>query len=355
MPTLKQLSTRAVVSSVNLSEVPVRTIMKRYPDFQQGLKVRERRPEHDALWFYMMNHAVAIVRQRVGMDAPLDKYERIVTTYYDDMQTPALRMFFYLLIICVREVRHCPMDNPVIKRNSDPQKRLVNLFIKDIHSSECTSAIGRFKKRPPNVSLGVFCDQLCDIFFQTCWSKAYGGQSWGQVASCLRDFIYGRISAEVLLDTAWTLAHNGGPIFNKGELYTLFTNLERILDIQASGQIPQFVGSMGESTTAELKQLHGTIQDVIGEEFGGEVDTHKVGHSGYMTELNKSYSVANEDHYEDGCEAEDCPICAEEESEITAGPDMLGIASHHTPPDSATNFEYAHQQYVTKGPRNEQA
>lgn len=356
MPSLNQLSNRAVVSNVDLSKVSVKTIMKRYPDFKQGLTVELSRPEHEALWFYMMNHAVAIVRQRVGLDAPLNKYESLVESYYNDMQTPALRMFFYLLIICVREVRHCPHDNPVISRNTDPQKRIVNKFILSIRSTEPESAIRQFKDKTPNVPIGTFCDQLCDIFFQPCWSKAYGGRSWGQVTSCLRDFIYGRISAEVLLDTAWTLAHNGGPIFNKGELYSSFTNLERILDVQASGQIPQYVGVMAEGTSAELKQLHCTIVEVIGEEFEGAVDDSKVGHTGYMTAINKDHEKNKSDHYEDECSNEDCPTCnAEEESGHS--PMYVGSmkAKHHVPPDLSTNFEYSYQKYVDKGPRNEQA
>jgi len=47
---------------------------------------------------------------------------------------------------------------------------------------------------------------------------------------------------EMFVDTVWTLAHNNGPIFNKGMLYTGYSgHLYTILDVQAAGQIPQLV------------------------------------------------------------------------------------------------------------------
>ncbi len=73
---------------------------------------------------------------------------------------------------------------------------------------------------------------------------SYGGPKWGEVADCLRSYVTGQTSAEALLDTAFTLAHNNGPVFNKGYIYKHHTNrLIQILDIQAKGQIPQWVGA----------------------------------------------------------------------------------------------------------------
>ena len=52
-----------------------------------------------------------------------------------------------------------------------------------------------------------------------CWSGGYGGPKWGAVAETLRKMVYGEISPEMFSDTGFTLAHNDGPIFNKGMLY----------------------------------------------------------------------------------------------------------------------------------------
>ena len=61
------------------------------------------------------------------------------------------------------------------------------------------------------------------------------------MTDCLVRFVSGEFSAEMMLDTVWTLAHNGGPIFNKGQFYACTANALRILDVQRSGQIPEAV------------------------------------------------------------------------------------------------------------------
>ena len=48
----------------------------------------------------------------------------------------------------------------------------------------------------------------------------------------------GTTSMEMLVDTGYTLAHNGGPIFNKGMMYTHYdSHFLTILDLQRAGQM----------------------------------------------------------------------------------------------------------------------
>jgi hypothetical protein len=46
-----------------------------------------------------------------------------------------------------------------------------------------------------------------------------------------------------MLDTVWTLVHNGGPIFNKGMLYGCYDGdaLQQVLDVQRAGMMPRLV------------------------------------------------------------------------------------------------------------------
>ena len=54
--------------------------------------------------------------------------------------------------------------------------------------------------------------------------------------------VNGTFSAEMMLDTVWTLCHNNGPIFNKGLMYSMYSDqLVRILDVQRSGQVPELI------------------------------------------------------------------------------------------------------------------
>jgi hypothetical protein len=47
----------------------------------------------------------------------------------------------------------------------------------------------------------------------------------------------------MMVDTVWTLSHNNGPIFNKGQFYCHYNAalLVRILDVQRSGQVPEAI------------------------------------------------------------------------------------------------------------------
>jgi hypothetical protein len=75
----------------------------------------------------------------------------------------------------------------------------------------------------------------------------------------------------MMLDTVWTLAHNGGPIFNKGYLYKCYSHtIIRILDVQRSGQIPSAVLSDGPighfvqpGLKAHMQQLMARFPDKI--------------------------------------------------------------------------------------------
>ena len=62
-------------------------------------------------------------------------------------------------------------------------------------------------------------------------------------AFSLASFVKGEFTAEMMLDTVWTLSHNNGPIFNKSVFYAHYdaANLLRILDVQRSGQVPEAI------------------------------------------------------------------------------------------------------------------
>jgi len=84
----------------------------------------------------------------------------------------------------------------------------------------------------------------------------------------------------MMLDTVWTLAHNGGPIFNKGHFYTTYGHaLYRILDVQRSGQVPEgvlFDHVIGQYASPPFKKLMLEVKGRYGEAIGDYVDWVKV-------------------------------------------------------------------------------
>lgn len=213
-----------------------------------GSAVGKVNPEQEALEFYLFNHAIAQIRAKyqpfdsMGDDLPL------VDRYHKDLAAKSCRMFYYLLLICTRESRHEKSggESKVWCTLKNDYGNLPYEFFLTIRGKGSSQAAEIFRKDPPPVTLGVYTSYLYDLFYHGSFSGGYGGKAWAAVAKVLRDYVHGTISAEVMMDTAFTLCHNNGPIFNKGMLFDGYSDrIYTILDVQRSGQIPQYINELG--------------------------------------------------------------------------------------------------------------
>jgi hypothetical protein len=138
----------------------------------------------------------------------------------------------------------------------------------------------KFVNHPPNMGIGPFCRGLAWQFNNCSWNGGYGGKKWGVIADCLARFVTGETTAEMMLDTIWTLQHNGGCLFNKMSFYTNEShNLKRILDVQRSGQVPEailFDNAIKHYAPLELLKLTGELRKQFPEAIGHYVDWFKV-------------------------------------------------------------------------------
>jgi hypothetical protein len=203
------------------------------------------KPEAEALWFYAMNHGVSEIAKRYADLEPLapDDLE-FVEHYYAEGAKKALRAVAYLMLISVREARHIN-GKASIKQGLVAVSDLATYdYVNSIHDDPHT-AQQMFADNPPHTDIVTFTRGLAWQFHNGSYAASYGGPAWGKVADCLHEFVAGTTSAEIMLDTIWTLSHNNGPIFNKGVLYHCHhtSSLRRILDVQRSGQVPQMIVS----------------------------------------------------------------------------------------------------------------
>lgn len=275
--TLAEFQSRALSVPVNQSKTSMAKAMKAMGSLKATLDTTPAPvADTEAIKFYMLNHAVALIYQKVGPDDQLGDFRPVVETYYREATQMAARMLCYLTFITTREARHVHSHSAGVN-----YKQMVNKFgpeATDFLTKKWPGEDGiahALVKSPPHTTLGNYMLALADIFYTPKWSGAYGGPAWGNVTDCLSRYVFGAASAEATLDTAWTLAHNGGPIFNKPLLYSHYTKgLMRMLDIQACGQIPQWVNEAYEhekTITPEVKELWGICEAVL-PEFGDPVD-----------------------------------------------------------------------------------
>jgi len=241
-------------------------------------------PERDALMFYLLNHAVTLVRKRVHPYEPLGDYLPLVKTFHTELSVRVSRMFYYLLMIVTRESRHEKKGAKMgdVYANHGPAMRAFHLLCLGMSES---SSVDMLRTSPPEVTLGTFTGFMADQFNKGAFgSNQFGGKAWGKIAELLHDYVSGLLTAELMLDHAFALAHNNGPIFNKGMLYEHYTaDIYKILDVQRSGQIPQLVCEETLTSKAHIAGYHASVgstfqacEALLGEEVQGSVDWHKV-------------------------------------------------------------------------------
>lgn len=230
-------------------------------------KFEQRNPEKTALWFYLLNHGMAEAREKLNTDSPLGEWDPIVSEYYKSGSEIAVRVFRYLLLICTRESRHI-LKNGYWINGLGSDYSWAKAWL-DSMPSDSHGAVNYFLQNSYDVQLGDYVDMLYDVFNKGSWHSSYGGKKWGACAFPLREFVHGRITAEQLCDVAFTLAHNGGPIFNKGMLFSMYNgkDLIKILDVQRAGMIPHLVKSGDFSVSSEQKDYVELLEKLRGESF----------------------------------------------------------------------------------------
>lgn len=202
-------------------------------------------PEVEAISFYLANHAMKELEFAFGPEEPLPDWAmEIADAYHRTASTIAARAFYYLLLITAREARHNHKKHEMTMKMENEFGKgpaMALLHYPDQSSIEAVAAV--FDEYAGDAPLGDVVRSICHVFYQGSFGAAYGGPKWGNIADCLVAYVTGQYTAEMMLDTVWTLSHNGGPIFNKGMLYGMYnqTALVMILDIQRAGQIPRLV------------------------------------------------------------------------------------------------------------------
>lgn len=242
-------------------------------------------PEMEAATFYGLNQVVAKVQARFSPYETLPPWaETLVQSYARTLASQALRMTHYVILIITRESRHLHNKNGYFSGVNIPPE--LKTFLKNLPGSS-SAAASSFMNSPPNVGMSTYVAAIVNLFNKGSFSGGYGGKPWGMIAQALHSYLDGLTTAEMFVDTAYTLAHNNGPIFNKGMYYNQYgPGLYTILDVQNSGQIAELILEETKSSqslfagamTAQhsLKNLMLTAKKNMPEEIGDFVDWVKV-------------------------------------------------------------------------------
>lgn len=246
------------------------------------------RPETEALWFYLGNHGLHALRARNPMYAPLSNDDLSLVNHHFKMANKVfLRLFYYTLVICVRETRHLPDKNalmPLLKAEKVENSWSLITKIEDSASGAMQQIIDQ---QHPELTVYELCKGMSIAFHKLHWPSSFGGKKWGIIADSLVNLVTGKHSPEIFCDVAFALAHNGGPIFNKGMFYGHYgSDLQIILDCQRGGQIPRYVYSKQSNLVTGDMQSYGMKLAKFGEDFVGDIDWEMVQKAGAVGSYN---------------------------------------------------------------------
>lgn len=277
--TLSYFNAAPQVHRHDFSDVPTSVFSEATLKYRENCG--ETSPNNDAVSFYVLNHAASIVRKSFTEHETLPEWARqIMASYTDITMAQGERILHYILSITTREMRHLKTSGSSTamwnKIKTDYTEVAVD-YLKDIASDgNETTAVNKYMKKPPSLTVTQYTRALAYAFHNGSWSGGYGGHPWGEVTDAVISYLSGVTSMEMLVDTGYTLAHNGGPIFNKGMMYTHYDeHFMTILDVQRSGQLLDLLvdsNTHGVKKTPEATTALALVKLHRPEEFKGYVD-----------------------------------------------------------------------------------
>lgn len=263
----------------NMASVPCHIVAQKINHYMEQSTLSAD-PMSTAVTFYGLNHGAALIQQEFDPAEPLpEAASYLLDLYYSRASAAAVRAVYYLILICVRESRHTYASDHVDNLMAEAGSPAAKDFIRSLNGLSSEQAYKRLLMQPPPCTLGQLVNSMHTAFYKGSFSSSFGGPAWGSVCDCLKNTVDGLFSMEMMLDTVWTLAHNNGPIFNKGMLYSMYdSTLVRILDIQRSGQIPEMVlqSSQSKTVTVEMISNMTRLRELFPEKIGTYVDWYKV-------------------------------------------------------------------------------
>lgn len=221
---------RIVVTASDLAQVILKVTKK--GDFAS--------PDSEAVRFYALHQLVAILGVKFTPSEKLpSEFADILMAYEKELENQNSRMSWYTFLITTREFRHLGSSSSHFAGHTDVYSGEFVEFFPHIADSSSDATINEWVKKLPPDDLEHYCRCLVHGFTKGAWGHGFGGKPWGMIARTLAEYIGGNTSAEMFIDTAYTLAHNNGPMFNKGMLYGMYnsTYFKKILDVQRGGQI----------------------------------------------------------------------------------------------------------------------
>lgn len=259
---------------VDFSNVPFKELAKEIIGVFQ--KQSNPSPETDALRFYLYNHGFHMVRSKYGLMASLpDDLAHFAQTHIAATSMIGKRILCHTIVSTICEMDYLsPQKDTYYATLANSYGEAFSDFMLHIHKTKRWNGFHSVE-----ATCGEMTGGLVSGFAYSDWPYR---KPWTRITGLSRQCVFGEISLENFADQSFSLAHWGGSILNKGHLYTVCTDtLYHLLDVQDSGQIPQWISQNMNSkyVTKEIKDMHAILSKHFPQEMGGKLDSKRIQNS----------------------------------------------------------------------------
>lgn len=260
-------------SPVDFSAVPFKKLAAEIKSYE---KKNNPYPETDALRFYLYNHAFHLLQNKFGKMSELPPdLTTFAQTHINATSLIAKRMLCHTIVSTICEMDYLSTQKPeYYQQLTDSYGEGVADFFKVIHKTNNWRGFDKV-----DATCGELTGGLVSGFAFSNWPYR---KPWTRITGLSRQCVFGEISLESYTDQSFSLTHWGGSVLNKCHLYQCCTNeFYHLLDVQDSGQIPQWVGSNMSSqyVTKELKDMYAILKRHFPDEMNGPVNKSLVSNS----------------------------------------------------------------------------
>jgi hypothetical protein len=240
-----------------------------------------------AVQFYMLNHGIALIDNGSNLDEQLSPEQAaLYSNYHAKVGQIGVRMIYDIVFMLTAMTSTTHPDGYHLEVVENSQGAAARSFVEALTGKtgnvsfwtpdykSLRHVLTTAQKQSEGLKLGDAIRAMGYILDVRQRELSYG-PLWRDIARMAASYFEGHKSLETTIDTSFTFCHCNGSFFEKGKLFTAVGNdLFKALDVQRSGQIPQFVneGKNPLTRAPATRALHAQFAKAFPEVFNAKVD-----------------------------------------------------------------------------------
>ena len=266
-----------LLSHLSFEETSTSNVMKHVIKHYKNEKSLNLNIAQEALRFYFMDHCFHLIKNEnkdIAQVSP--EMADLIDLYFKELSKTSQRVFTYIICASLYEAGRMPAQSQKFWEFIEAQygKKIFEAL-----NNSKDHSYGSLKEKEIlaiNEPIQKFLSAIMSCFTSGKWWFGAGGKAWSDITRCARDVTEGHYSLQEMTDLAFSLCHDRGCMFDRGIIYQVGyigdTNIYHVLDIQASGQTPQWIAKNRNKVNADTLKLFDKFEKFFPEEFNKPID-----------------------------------------------------------------------------------